>query len=52
MELEIVCDNCGKDVDAYLRYDKIHESPCTGCLETERGINYDKGYADGLDAED
>jgi len=45
LEINAVCDKCGKDLKAEFVRDTLNVEPCEKCLEEE----YSKGYDNGTE---
>jgi hypothetical protein len=54
-DIDIVCEECGKELDVYVREDsdgtatKIEVEPCQACLAKAQSTSYDEGHSDGYD---
>ena len=51
MELEIVCDNCGKNLDGAISRNRIQITPCKDCLDDASDKSYDQGLKEGREEE-
>lgn len=46
LRLEVVCERCGTDLDAYQHGHCIYVKPCDYCLYKEHENGYDLGLKD------
>lgn len=49
VELTLVCDSCGDELDLSQHRGQIKVTPCTSCLASERAEGDTEGYERGLE---
>lgn len=49
-DIDIVCTECGKELDVDQLHGKLHVSHCPECYSNERSDGYNEGFEDGKDS--